>query len=34
MKQVVFSLLGSFVGSAIGAYMGWRLATGCPVWPW
>ena len=33
-RQVVFTALGAFGGSLFGAYVGQRLAMGCPVWPW
>lgn len=33
-KRIVLVSLGSLMGSAVGAWIGSRLAQGCPVWPW
>lgn len=33
LKQLLWMGLGSLVGSAIGAWMGTRLACGLPLWP-
>lgn len=33
-RLVVLATIGCFFGSACGAWVGQRLAMGCPVWPW
>lgn len=33
LKQVLLMVAGSLVGSAIGGWLGTRLACGLPLWP-